>query len=241
MASRRRRKRNKLSRTVWAFIWTICLLTILIIGAYTSELTHLRVVRIEASELSDRDRVASIINAYADIPEAQIDAREVEKKLEQIRQVEFSRFYANVFGFARVEVQYRKPIATLAGREPLCVDRSGEIFPSKAAANLRISIAAQDKDLAPILCIADPTAIRELAMVAGKVQDFAPGRYIQVSCDQMGRLCFNIGGQTTVVLGTAASLDRKVEAAKNAFQTDPSLWQKAKILNVVDPDNVVYE
>lgn len=238
---RRTRKRIKLSRGFWFALWIVAAFASLSVGLTTSNLTQIRVVRIRSDDVSDRTRLESIARSYQSVPQAQIRAYVVEKRVETPRSVLRSDYFGNIFGSASINVTYREPVAKLLGRESYGVDEEGVIFPSRRAGELNVSIAPTPQEIGSILCIADPSRLRELARVAGKVQLLGKKHTLRLYSDSLGRLCFNIDGSLTVVLGTEARLNRKVEVVQEALASMRELAANARTINVVEPDQPVYE
>lgn len=240
MRSKKRKrtsKRIRLSREAWGAFWILLLLTVSLFGFSSSTLTKMRVVRVIAAEKLDRERIENILRTYEGVPQTQIRAHAVESAIERNRTVSSSSYFGNLFGSARVNVVYRKQIANVVGFQGYGIDDRGVIFRAKPDPNLHSELALAVEDLAPILCIADPSSGRDLAELAGKVQDLCKKHDLRLYCDEAGRLCFNIDRSLNVVLGSSERLEKKLEILREALSANASFAAENREIILVNPDD----
>lgn len=240
MASRKRKKLNKrvrLSRESWGLFWGLALLIVITYGVSTSKITQLRIVRASSNNARDHARLRSVLKRFDGVPQTQIRARDVENLIERSRAVAFSSYSGNILGSARIAVEYRTAVAKIEGYETLTMDAKGVVFSWPQAAKMRVKVAVAAQDLAPILCIADSSRLRELARIAGNVQDLARNHDLRLYCDEAGYLCFNIDSSLDVILGTENELEKKLAIVKKNVQSNPSFIAEHSKIIMVYPDD----
>ncbi|MCH8273205.1 MAG: hypothetical protein IH851_00240 [Armatimonadetes bacterium] len=240
MASRKRRRRRRGAgqnrRPLWTLFWSLAFLSTAGIGLFQSDLTQIAVVRIEGAAPDDRTRLEEILRGIRGVPAFRIDSADVERQVESSRRVLSGRFRTNVFGRARLTVEYRRPVASLSGAPGLAVDGDGYVFEYRRAGALPLALDLPGRDLAPVLGLCDPSRLRPAARLAGKLQEEGVELKGTVFLDASGRLCLNSGKVLLVVFGSGDRLAEKVAVLRRSLNDDPGLPESATEINLVEPE-----
>lgn len=209
-------------------------------GIYESEITSITLVRVRGVPVDDQERVASILRRMEGKPALQVDATEIESAIMATRRIRRAELTRNIFGRARLDVEYRKPVARWSGGEDVGVDEWGVAFRSPEARECRLVIQVEKEDLEAEmgLSVAGPLVV--MAKVAKKVQEKFPNLDAVILLDQEGRLCLNMKEGTRVILGNDSRLDEKLERLRVAWQENPHLWAHSKEINLVEPKQAVF-
>jgi hypothetical protein len=141
-----------------------------------------------------------------------------------------------VFGRARLQVEYREPVAILGEKD--AVDEAGIVFPlhSRKAPNLQIS--SKVEDFSTILTISDSSPLNRLARVAKKLQVSLPKLAGTLEIDDRERITLQIE-DLAVEFGDTSSLDEKVNVLVSTLREDPQRPAQGGRIILVDPENPV--
>jgi len=237
MASRKRaKKRPARSRAVeWMALWIVAFLAVLIAALVASPLTRLTIVRVSGAAAHDRAWISASLHDVSRTPALLIDVGSLESRLLRsgVRSASFRR---NVFGRARLTLNYRNPVAKM--RDGRAVDEIGTVFflGERLPPNLQISTKVED--FSTILTISDPSPLRKLARLAKKLQVSMPKLAGTLEIDDKEGLSLSIDG-LVVEFGDTSRLDRKVQVLADLFREDPQRAAKGGRIILVDPDNAV--
>ncbi len=209
-------------------------------GIYESELTAITLVRVQGVPPDDQQRIASVLRRMERVPALQVDADEIESAIATTRRVRRVVLTRNVFGRARVSVEYREPVARWSGAEDVGVDVWGVAFRTPQAKQCRLVIQVKKEDIEADLGITTASPLAIMAKVAKKVQEKLPNLNAVLLLDPEGRLCLNMEEGSRVILGNDSRLDEKLERLKVAWQEDPQIFAHSLEINVVEPKQAVF-
>ncbi len=238
MASKKRAKKKPArSKAVeWMVFWIVTFLATLVAALFASPLTNLTTVRVSGAAAHDQSRIRAVMEGVRQTPALAIDVGDIESRLLS-PEVRSASVRTNVFGRARLKLEYRKPVALVA--EGVAVDEIGTTFPIGARFPPNLHISRKVEDSNTILTISDPSPIRRLARLAKKLQVFMPKLTGTLEIDDKEGLFLSTDG-LVVEFGDTSRLDRKVQVLADLFREDPQRAAKGGRIILVDPDNAVH-
>lgn len=235
MASKKRAKKKpaRSRSTEWMIFWMAVFVVVMLSALFASPLTRLTVVRVGGAARHDQGRIRAALQAVSQTPALQIGAGDLESRLLSPA-VQSVSFRTNVFGRARLRLDYRRPVATMPGGR--AVDEIGNVFLLGERLPPNLQISRKVEDFNTILTISDPSPIRRLARLAKKLQVSMPKLAGTLEIDDREGLSLRIDG-LVVEFGDTSRLDRKVQVLAELFREDPQRAAKGGRIILVDPDN----
>lgn len=233
----RRRRRAPINWKPWIVTG---LVANLILGTFYSPLTAVVKVQVSGANPADQPRIKAILQRIHDQPAMQVDRNWVEAKmLEQsaIFQADMTR---NVFGRARVNLQYRRPVAKVAGMPGIALGRDGVLFLSKDNLESLPSVLLPASANLPGAAIVGTWRSGEVAVLAAEMNGFMPDKPLEIVPLETGGLCLNIGSKFAVELGYPEKLEEKVDFLRKQVEDDPALLESGKTLNLVSIERPSY-
>jgi len=234
MAPKRKRKRVY----NWGAILVALLLPVVAAGIYFSPITSLTKVRVVGARPEDQSALATAIATLKDRPYFLANGRNVESLAMNVPEIKSASLARNLFGRGVLTVTYREPIARIFGAPNLAMDGTGAIYRCRNVDESLPAVQFMDglpeasaalSGTAPTLAVAD---LARQARIDPAMQGL-PERRIGVFNN--GSLCLNIGA-ARVEFGSHYELDRKFKVLIDLMEKDPTLLNRAKTLNLVDPN-----
>jgi len=240
MASRSRRRRARRFRLhlpiVQLPLISTALAGVVLAGLFTSEMTKVRVVRVSGVPPWDRERIGSLLRAYEGIPALRINPLQVERQVEWHPAVLRSDFRRNVFGRARLEVEYRPAVAWFTrGDMEFAVSTEGVVFPLIGEPP-PLSVDGKLMESSPNLSVFDSRRLGGLLDLAAKVQQKLPSLGGKLSLLASGGLALTVTEGARVEFGNRERLDEKVSVLARALEQSPDLLRRARTVNLVVPE-----
>jgi cell division septal protein FtsQ len=234
---RRRRKRRQIA---WGPVLTILLVVNIVAGVFASKLTSIVKVRVEGAQLDDQSRIRALLQRIHDQPALKVNRFAVESNIagkSAVSKVEMTR---NIFGRALVTVEYRRPVAKIAGLSGAALARDGVIFQSSQDLTGLPTVVLSKDAKAPTIALAGSWRSGEVAGLAGALVDLSAQNPVEIITLENGGLCLNIGSKFAVELGLPERLDDKVEYFKKQIEDDPSLLMSGRTLILVSLERPSY-
>ncbi|MER3412715.1 MAG: hypothetical protein C4341_00435 [Armatimonadota bacterium] len=209
---------------------------VVLAGLFTSEMTKVRVVRVSGVPPWDRERIGSLLRAYEGIPALRINPLQVERQVEWHPAVLRSDFRRNVFGRARLEVEYRPAVAWFTrGDMEFAVSTEGVVFPLIGEPP-PLSVDGKLMESSPNLSVFDSRRLGGLLDLAAKVQQKLPSLGGKLSLLASGGLALTVTEGARVEFGNRERLDEKVSVLARALEQSPDLLRRARTVNLVVPE-----
>ncbi len=225
------RKRRK-TVVNWAAVLITALLVNLVVASYKSPLTAVRNINLSGVRKSERLRLERVQELVKGIPAMQLETAAVEQIFlgqSRIKKCQFSR---NIFGSARLELTYRKAVASVGGGALL--DADGEFFSDPEQGEQLVSLT-----LAPLLKVTSATLMgvtdfRSIAGACAIVAEKLPNAKVEVL--ETGTVRLDIEGGK-VVLGKPDKLPEKIDTLLGLLRDRPTLLKSVHELNLMVPDH----
>lgn len=237
---RSRRKRLRTRRKLnWGPIFMVLLCTNILFACYWSKITAIRTINLDGVRNSERLRLDRISDEIKGIPALKVDPRVVESPFMNQSRIQSADFRRNIFGYARLVLKYRKPIASIDGSKFTFLDESGVIFTDPEVKEPLPSILLQSKIKVTVMAISGVINYRELADLVLLVKANLPetitgGIPVEIEVQETGALCLNISSGTAI-LGTSEDLKDKVEKLKQLMLEEPDLFRNYSTINMMVP------
>ncbi|MEW5884257.1 MAG: hypothetical protein AB1725_08560 [Armatimonadota bacterium] len=214
----------------------IALMAVVVAGLFTSEMTKVRVLRVDGVPSWDKERVGAILRAYEGVPALRINPLQVERQVEWHPAVSRSDFRRNIFGRARLAVVYRRPVAWFQrGEMEFAVSVEGAVFPL-IGERPPLSVDEKLMEMRPNLSVFDSRRIGGLLDLAAKVQQKLPSLRGKLSVLASGGLALTVAEGARVEFGGRERLDEKVSVLARALEQSPDLLRRARTVNLVVPE-----
>ena len=236
---RRRRSRNR-GRVNWTPLLSLLLVGNVIAGIYKSPITAISKVKVEGAEEGDQKRIEAMLVRVHDQPALQVNRRLVETWLMDRSAVAKSELTRNIFGRATVTLEYRRPVASIAGLKGAALGRDGALFQTDQDLSNLPSLNIAKESIKPTLTLAGLWHSGEVAGLSSAVGDLASANPLRITVQEDGGLCLNIGSKFAVQLGLPDQLDDKIDFLRKQLDQDPELLVSGKTLNLVRLDRPVY-
>jgi hypothetical protein len=168
-----------------------------------------------------------------------VDPRMVESPFMSESRVLNADFRRNVFGIGRLILQYRKPVASIAGSPHSYLDESGVIFVDPEVDAILPDIRLQPKIKVSVMSISGVINYKQIADLAQIAQTKLPetltgGKPVEIEVLETGGVCLNISGGV-VELGSFDQVDAKIEKLKDALKDNPNLFIENESINLMVP------
>lgn len=240
MASRSRRRRARRFRLrLPGAPLPFCmasLIGVVIAGLYTSPMTKVRILRVEGVPSWDRKRVTELLRAYDGVPALRINPLQVERDVEWHPAVLRADFRRNIFGRARLEVTYRRPLAWFQrGETEFAIAADGVVFPL-VGERPALSVDEKLMETVPNLSFFDHVRLSALLELAAKVQQKLPSLRGKLRLLASGGLALTVAEGALVEFGDRERLDDKVSMLVRALEQTPDLLRRARTVNLVVPE-----
>jgi cell division septal protein FtsQ len=235
--SKRRGRRSRLRLPIAPFpLLLTALIGVSVAGLLTSEMTKIRVMRVSGVPDWDRERIKSLLRAYEGDRALRINPLQVERQVEWHPAVLRSEFRRNVFGRARLRVEYRQPVAWFErGESRFAVSADGTVFPL-AEEPPPLSLDSKLIETGPNLSIFDSRRLGGLLDLAEKVQQKLPSLRGKLRLLASGGLALAAVDGARIEFGDRERLDDKVSALERALEQHPDLLRRAQTVNLVVPE-----
>lgn len=228
---RRRRKRIVIN---WKPVLTMLLIGNLFTGVFYSRMTSIVKVRVEGAQPDDQHRVRAILQRIHSQPALKLNRHVTESALLERSALVKAEMTRNIFGRARVQLAYRRPVARIAGMSGAALSRDGVIFQTSSDLSSLPIVRPPNEGLQPSLTVAGPWRPGEVAGLASELANFSDRQVVEISALNNGGLCLNIGSKFAVELGLPEQLDAKIDYLRNKVESDPALLVSGQTLNLVN-------
>jgi hypothetical protein len=234
---RRRRKKTSLN---WTALLSLALVANLIAGIYASRITSVVKVTVEGAPEDDRARVRALLQYIHDQPALQVNRHGVESRVLEKSAVAKAEMTRNIFGRARLNLEYRRPVAGIKGSSGAALGRDGVIFQTSETLSHLPSVAIFEDAKLPALTVAGPWRPGEVAGLASALIELSQQQHVEIAALENGGLCLNIGSKFAVELGLSEQLDQKIDFLKKQIEDDPAVLTSNKTLVLVSLESPVY-
>lgn len=225
-------RRRKQTVVQWGAIFATATLVNLVVASYKSPLTAVRNINLEGVRKSERLRLERVQQVVMGVPAMQLDPAVVEQYFLGQSRVKKCTFSRNIFGGARLEIVYRKAVASVGQGAFLDVD--GEFFSDPEQKEKLTSL-----QIAPSLKVTSATVMgvtdfRQIAEACAIVQEKLPEASVEVL--ETGTVRLDIEGGK-VVLGKPSKLPEKIDTLLGLLRDRPTLLKNVHELNLMVPDH----
>lgn len=242
MEQKRRPRRRQLQarkRLNWAPIFSTLLAVNILFACYWSKITTIRSINLDGVRNSERLRLNRIADEIKGIPALKVDPRVVESPFMNESRIKNADFRRNIFGIARLIIQYRSAVATIKGSKNTFLDESGVIFTDPEEKSSLPSILLQNKIKVSVVALSGVINFRQLADLVQIIRTKLPesltgGIPPEIEVQETGAVCLNMNGGT-VILGTSDNLDEKVGKLKQVLLDNPDLFKDNISINLMVP------
>ena len=244
MEQKRRPRRKQLrsrKRLNWGPIFAT-LLTINVISAcFWSKVTAIRSINLDGVRNSERLRLNRIANDIKGIPALKVDPRAVESPFMNESRIKSADFRRNIFGVARLILQYRTAIASIKGAKDTFLDDSGVIFTDPEEKSGLPPILLQQRMKVSVMAISGVINYKQLAELVHIIGSSLPASLTggippEIEVQDNGGVCLNMN-DGIVILGTSEELELKIGKLKKALQDDPNMFKNNLSINMMNPTN----
>jgi hypothetical protein len=211
-----------------------------VFAAYSSKITAIRAINLDGVRKSERLRLERLTDDIKGIPALKIDPRKVESSFMNETRVKKADFRRNIFGIARLILEYRTPVASFVGSKQTFLDKSGVVYWDLEEKGVYPQISLETKIKVSVMAISgviNYASVAELAeLVSEKLKDASTtGKPIEIEVQEAGGVCLNINNGT-VILGTNEELSAKIEKLKQVLVEHPDLFEKNSSINLMVPE-----
>lgn len=230
------RRRKRRWKPNWAPILGLALAGNVLAGIWLSPITSIRRIRIEGAPTWDRPRIQTEVAKLKDRPSVPVNPRELETRILAHPAVASVDFRRSIFGSARLELTYRRPIARLSGTDGQFLDREGGIFRfgGRLTADLP-TIRLHASSLRPAMTLMGAWPAAKVADLIPQIPKSIPIKGLDIEVDSEGAVCLNIKQAARIDLGSVDRLSEKFRALEGLLAENPDLLQKVEELNLVEP------
>lgn len=234
---RRRRKRNAIN---WTPILALAFFANIIAGIYSSRITSVVKVTVEGAQDDDHGRVRALLQYLHDQPALRLNRHATESRVLERSAVAKAELTRNIFGRARLNLEYRRPVASVSGSPGAALGRDGVIFQTSEDMAGLPSVDIFEAAKLPALTIASPWRPGEVAGLASALIELSQQQHVEIAALENGGLCLNIGSKFAVELGLSEQLDQKIDFLKKQIEDDPAVLTSNKTLVLVSLEAPVY-
>lgn len=217
----------------WGPLLGVLLTVNLIVGVFASRITSVVKVQVEGVKPNDRSRIRAILQRIHSQPALQLNRHVTESLILEKSAVSRVEMTRNIFGRARVKVEYRRPVAAIANMAGAALGRDGVIFQESEEMNGLPVVSLPSDVLLPSTSLVGTWRSGEVAGLAAELADLSKRNRVEISSLKSGGLCLNIGSKFAVQLGLPEKLDEKVEFLRKLIEDDPALLVSGQTLNLV--------
>lgn len=234
---RRRRKRNPIN---WGPLLGLAFVLNLVAGIYASRITSVVKVTVEGAQADDQARIRALLQYIHDQPALQVNRFATETRVLEKSGVLKAELTRNIFGRARLNLEYRRPVASIKGSPGAALGRDGVIFQTSEALRGLPSVDIFEAARLPSLTVASPWRPGEVAGLASALIELSQQQHVEIAALENGGLCLNIGSKFAVELGLSEQLDQKIDFLKKQIEDDPAVLTSNKTLVLVSLETPVY-
>lgn len=242
----RRKSRTRPRRKVnWVSTFTILIIGNLIFASFRSGVTAVRAINLDGVRKSERLRLDRMVEQIKGRPALTIDPRVVEANFMNETRVKSADFRRNIFGIARLILQYREPVASIAGSKNTYLDSAGVVFmdpevalhPDKTLPSVALDpkIRVSAMTMAGLINYRSVSQLCEIVRVelSNSNKTDVP---IEIQVQESGGVCLNINNGT-VDLGTFEHLAEKIQKLRQTLQEQPNVFDENSSINLMVPEN----
>ena len=210
-------------------------------ACYNSKITQIRSLNLDGVRPSERMRLARITDEIKGKPALKVDPRVVESSFMNQSRIKSADFRRNIFGIARLILQYRTPVAGIVGARQTFLDEMGVVFVDLEEKGTFPQIKLQTKIKVSVMALSGVINYTNVAKLAKLVQSelstsSRAGNPIEIEVQETGGVCLNINNGV-VDLGTGDQLSEKIEKLKQILDEQPDIFEQNSSLNLMVPEN----
>lgn len=214
-----RKKRKSVHLRFAPFLW-LFLTANVAAGLVYSKVTSIVHVRTDGVKPFDRERVEGILAKLQDVPCSKVKGREIESQVMQLPEVDHAEFTRNPFGNGLLTVQYRVPVAKLAGTDNVVLSDDGILYPASEFPEDIPTLQFTKRGPAAVIALAGNWEAEKLSQLAVYAQKHYPREELKITVDDLGSVCLNIGSGR-VVLGSCENLQLKLKTLEDRLAINP--------------------
>lgn len=200
-----------------------------------SRITSIHTVEVKGLHEDDQKRVKNILIPLQGLPANDVRGRAIETEVLRESAIESATFTHNMWGGAKLVVNYRKPVASMSGNPNLGVDEDGVIFESPSIDPKLPKIQLPSNGPATLLTVAANWDVQRLADLAQKVRSIPEASGVSIEVDESGEVCLNMDSGR-VVLGSCDDLDEKLSVLQKRLLANPAELSQVERLILTRPD-----
>jgi len=234
------RKRRARRRLNWGPVLWLFFVVNVAAGLTWSRATSAQVVRVYGALPYDEARISQQAQFLKDVPCLRVDKARIEEKVgfaPEVRTVELRR---NVFGRAELRVQYREPVARLAGSTTAYLSDEGVLF-TQSVERTDLPSLKLDGELDANLAYASPWPLGRLVQVAKEATLRESLQNAEIQVFRSGAVCLNLQTATRIQLGPLEAIGEKFKAYDELLQSNPNLLKDASELILVAPSRPAFK
>ncbi|HXH60445.1 MAG TPA: hypothetical protein VNI20_03725 [Fimbriimonadaceae bacterium] len=238
-SKRRKSKARKTKRFVKPadpapWLWSILAVNILI-GLLFSPVTSLATLRVDGANPIDQEAIGAIVQSAKGAPALRVDRNTIQSAVERISSIEQASLRVNVFGRGVLTLNYRTPIATVAGSPDTYLSDSGTVYVSHAKKSLKGVVEPPAPTNAQNLSVFGAWRSAAAAKMCENMVQRLPDLEWRLVVAQAGYVSLQLSDGGIVEFVSFDDTETKVAKLAEILHSDPKLFQKHKKLNLSSP------
>jgi hypothetical protein len=168
-------------------------------------------------------------------PWIRINRFEVESEILELSHIRRATFEPNLFGRATVTVEYRQPVAKIAGDQGLYVDSAGDVYVDPVGADVpEVKVPADTMTLSGCLTGSWPRS--GVVTTVKEMRSSLPQLDYSLELDPKSVLSLRVVDGPQVILGSASQLEEKIKKLADLYSNEGVSFKKSTVLNLIAPE-----
>jgi hypothetical protein len=227
------------TRARWSgFAW-VCFVGIVFAASLASPLTAAKRIRVVGVHKGDQGRVEALLQPLRRQPWKLINGDALISAVRDEPSVADARYEANLFGSGILTVSYRVPVARVASRPNLLMDRDGQLFAGTTILSGLPTINLQESVLNGLPTVTHGYDLSGTALTCRLLRDRLPNFGWTVELDPRSVIFLTSQSGTRVILGPPEKLEAKIDKLSAIYASSPA-FAKVKEINLVVPGQAVF-
>lgn len=220
------------------FAWLL-LVGVILVASVASPLTSARKIRVIGLAKDDQARVEAILSRVRTQPWKLLNTDALVSAIKEEPSVGDARYEGNLFGRGVLTVEARVPVATVAGRTKLLMDKEGQLFTGRTILSGLPKVNLQESVLTGLVTMTHGYDLAGTALTCRLLRDRMPNLGWTVELDQRSVLFLTSSTGTRVILGPPEKLEAKIDKLAAIYASSPA-FTKVKEINLVVPSQAVF-
>lgn len=227
------------SRSRFKPLTWLLFLGVVFLGSVSSPLTAAHKVRVIGVSHEDQPRVERILQSVRSQPWRLLNVDALLSAIKEEPSVAEVHYEGNIFGRSVLRVESRVPVAVVAGRSKLLMDKEGQIFPGRTILSGLPTVNLQESVLTGLSTVTHGYDLGGVALTCRLLRDRLPNYAWTVELDQRSVLFLTSSTGTRVILGPPEKLEAKIDKLAAIYASSPA-FAKVKEINLVVPSQAVF-